>query len=174
MQRRTTQHWAMLRVYEPPSALDCLHLVSLPYADDVPIKGGSCCSSIGVAGYSTSKCAQWRPGRCIGSPKDCMGTKGKRWSIQFFWRKLVGYSKCQVYQWQSPPYHTLPYPTLPNFPKITGEDLVPPATFEIEVQSLAASTSLLTVSSFNGSLHGHLNPGAEHCLHGAPCVGPGL
>ena len=72
------------------------------------------------------------------------------------------------------PYHTLPYPTLPNFPKITGEDLVPPATFEIEVQSLAASTSLLTVSSFNGSLHGHLNPGAEHCLHGAPCVGPGL
>jgi hypothetical protein len=107
-------------------------------------------------------------------PEGLHGDEGKRWSIQFFWRKLVGYSKCQVYQWQSPPYHTLPYPTIPNFPKITGEDLVPPATFEIEVQSLAASTSLLTVSSFNGSLHGHLNPGAEHCLHGAPCVGPGL
>ena len=140
MQRRTTQHWAMLRVYEPPSALDCLHLVTLPYADDVPIKRGELLQlhrRCGLQHQQVRTVASWP---MHWQPEGLHGDEGEEVEHpvlleEISWvLKVLGLPMAvSSLPYPTIPYHTLPYPTIPYhtlpYPTIPYHTLPYPTQF---------------------------------------------
>ena len=146
-----------------------------PRADDVPIKGGTapwimeapCSQALRATAPASVRSGVLAD--ALAARRTAWGRRGRVEHLLLL-EAISGLLKVSGVQVA---ISSLPYPA--QFPQTSRvKTWFHRQLFESEVKSLAALTSLLTVNGFNASLRGHLDPGAEHCLHGAPCVGPGL